>query len=259
VHKRSSSLTWNRTLFTTLALAGMVLFMTGCTSGALSIDADVTLAVNENWRVQISLVYNQIEYQIIGGQIEQALETAMNTFQKQGVQFNYKKRSLHNDNIEYTITASGKGYQLLNQTFFDGTATILVDQNVSPPVITFQYVPFGTYFGAALSRTFTLHGGKIISTNGTRVGNSAVRWTKPTTTMEASLTASNQLSLLTIIIGLGGVALLIIIVMIIRNRKRKTCPYCSARIPRGSEFCPICGQQFHSMGQSDGSNWDSGH
>ncbi len=221
-------------------------FLSSCTSGALSIDGNVRLQGGERWNARFEVIFAQAQYQFMGAELEQAMSQLKAQVQAQGVRVSMKKRTLGNGNVGYTINASGKGYQALNTAFFDGQPAFILDSTSDPPQVNFTYVPIGTFFGAALSRSFTLTGGKILSSNGYQESGSTVRWTNPMNVMQATLTTGLALDPTWLLGGLGVAVILGLIVLVARKAGKKRCPYCGARIPRQAEFCTSCGQGLSS-------------
>jgi len=224
-----------------VVLACLVLLVAGCTTGALSVTARVTLYAQQNWSARVEVVYAQLEHQYAGAQIEQMLSMAVSQMRAQGIRANYQKHTQRNGNVQYIITASGQGYQLLNSNLLDGQAVIQVDESYNPPQIIFSYAPFGSFFGAALSRTFSLSGGKILASNGIQTSRNTVTWSNPVSTMQATLTPASRLSLGPQLLGLAGVSALVLVVLVVRRAGKRRCPACGARLPRQAEFCTNCG------------------
>lgn len=227
-----------------LALAGMLLLsalLTACTTGALSIDVALTLYTGENWKIQIDLVYSRQEIQFVGSQIEQWLASSVAEWQAQGMRASYNQQVLDDGNVNYRINASGQGFAKLNSAFFDGLASISYDEAAKQ--ITFSYLPVGEFFGAALARTFSLEGGKIITSNGVQEDNNTVTWVNPVNVMNATLTPALQPGLI-LSAAIGVVVLLVVVIVIGRRAGKKRCYNCGARLPRRAEFCTGCGVEI---------------
>ena len=224
-----------------LVLAGVVLLsilLSACTTGALSIDVALNLYTSENWYIRLDIVYSRQEIQFVGPQIEQWLASSVSEWQAQGIRASYDQKVLDNGNVDYRITASGQGFAKLNAAFFDNLATISYDENTKQ--IAFSYLPVGEFFSAALSRTFSLSGGKIIAGNGVQQDSNTITWVNPINVMSATLTPALPPVLLIILVAGGGIFFAVVIAIIRRAGKRR-CYNCGARIPKRAEFCTECG------------------
>ena len=230
-----------RNLFIVLAIFGVILLTTvlsACTTGALSIDVALTLYSGENWKIQIDLIYSRQEIQFIGPQIEQWLATSIAEWQAQGIRASYSQKVLDDSNVSYQITASGHGFTKLNVAFFNNLASISYDDATNQ--ITFSYLPVGEFFSAALSRTFSLSGGKIIASNGAQEDSNTITWVNPVNVMNATLTPALQPGLI-ILVAIGAIIVIVLVIAIDRRAGKKRCYNCGARMPRRAEFCPECG------------------
>lgn len=225
-----------RFFFVTVVFA---VWLSACTTGALSIDVEVTLARSETWQAQVEIIYSPQEIQLLGAQIDQGFATLLAQWEAQGIEASLKQKDLDNGNVIYTLKASGQGYAQLNAALFDGTAQISSDISVNPPQINFSYAPYGSFFSLALSRNFTLNGGEILSSNGSPVSKGTVTWFNPLDTMQATLTPTAPFHFGPLLAVVGGV--LVLLFGAVRAGGRKRCWNCNARISRRAEFCTECG------------------
>lgn len=219
-----------------ISLTGLML--ASCTTGALSINARCTLSVQERWRMELDVVYAKAEVQLLGDQIDQIMAQSISQMKSQGVSASYSKRKESSGNMRYHIKASGQGYQLLNKTFFDGLATIT--QEPSTEEIYFSYAPFGSYFGAAMSRQFNLVGSEVISSNGFSAKKNTATWNNPMNTMEARIKPASGIDPSVLLWIIGIIVVFGIMLAVGKNRGRR-CSSCGHRIPKRAEFCPECG------------------
>lgn len=227
--------------FALFVLSFFVMFLAACTTGALSIDVEVTLYKDEKWQAESLIIYSSQQIQLMGSQIDQGMSQLMSEWQAQGMRASMNQEMLDNGNWLYTITASGQSYHQLNTAFFDGMATINHIPDSDPPQIDFSYVPVGSFFSLAISRKFTLNGGEILSSNGTQIDKDTVTWFNPINTMQATLTPKVSLDLRLVLYIFGGLLVLIILVSIARKAGRKRCWNCGAIVPRNADFCTECG------------------
>lgn len=221
-----------------LVVVLLTMLLPACTTGALSIDVALTLYTGENWKIQIDLVYSRQEIQFIGPQIEQWLATSVAEWQVQDIRASYSQKVLDDGKVSYQINASGQGFSKLNAAFFDNLATISYDEATNQ--ITFSYLSVGEFFGAALSRTFSLSGGKVIASNGVQEDSNTVTWVSPVNVINATLMPALQPGLV-ILVVIGAVVLVIVVIAIGRRAGKKRCFNCGVRMPRRAEFCTECG------------------
>ncbi|MBM4424669.1 MAG: zinc ribbon domain-containing protein [Chloroflexi bacterium] len=223
-----------------LALVVGGVLLSACTTGALSIDTRLTLQEGEYWKASIEIVYAREQMEFMGGEIERGLEMSVSQWKARGISASYSRRELSSGDAQFRLSASGKGFAQLNAALFDNTALIQYDAATEPPQITFQYAPIGSFFSLALSRSFTLTGGQILSSNGAASGDT-VTWVNPVDVMQATLTPAPRFNALPILLG-GGVLLAAAGgVAIARGAGKARCPLCGAKIPRRADYCPMCG------------------
>ncbi len=109
------------------------------------------------------------------------------------------------------------------------------------------FPPVVSEVAAVLTQEVKVHvPGRVVSTNGTASGESAVQWTWtfPTEhTAWVSFKAPNWPGRL-LVLGAAGAVIAAAGAAILRRRGRTlTCPGCGARIARGARFCTSCGAQ----------------
>lgn len=244
-----------------LFLLSLALLLTSCVS-IHSTDMRVTFRADENWEAEMEIVLTPQQAQLTLGQIEPALNQAVAEMRSEGVEVQWKQQERREDgNIGYLVSAKGKGLDILNTAFFEGQAVLYVDESTGERQIVFSYTP-GQAF--AQEQTFTLVGGKIISSNGTQTNGRTVTWVNPTGPMEAVLTEASPLGWLPYaLIGGGGVLLIIagvgIVASVVRRRQLASpapeavfappppptarCANCGFALPEGAVFCPSCGMK----------------
>jgi hypothetical protein len=221
-------------------IIGSVL-LAACTTGALSIETQITLFEDGYWQAGIDLVYARQQMALMGSEIESGLKASVSQWKLQGISASYTRRELSGGDVQFQLSASGQGYDQLNAILFDNTALIDSDDAADPQRINFQYLPIGSFFSLALSRTFTLTGAEILSSNGVVSGNS-VTWVNPMNMMQATLTPAPRLNLWPVLLMGGGLLVAAVGGIAVAQQAGKVrCPICDARIPRKAEYCPMCG------------------
>lgn len=147
----------------------------------------ITLRAGENWEARAELVFAPEQAQLAATQIEQELNDIVAQWRAQGLVAEWRRENARsNGNTPYVITASGQGLDKLNATFFDNQAILYVDK--ASGFVVFRYVPGSSALSGTGQQTFTLVGGRILSSNGLQTDASTVIWSNPSATMEAVLT-----------------------------------------------------------------------
>lgn len=231
---------FQRGLLLVVALLVLSASLSACTTGALSIEMRVTLFAEERWEARADIVFAGEQMALLGDQVEQTLQIAVAQWEAQGISASYSRRTLGNGNVQFRLKTSGQGLAQLNAALFDNLAVLHYDATTDPPQITFRCPPIGSFFSLALSRTFSLTGGKVLSSNGLVSGNT-VTWTNPFDTMEATLTPAPQFALWPLLLAGGAVVAVTGGVIGARSAGKISCAHCGARIPRRADYCPQCG------------------
>ncbi len=228
----------------------------------LSSDTRVTFRVGEAWEAQVEVVFAPEQVQRVGSQIDQALDQLVSDLSAQNIEAEWQQRDPdENGNIPYRVTAQGQGLEQLNQSFFDNQAVLYLDE--ASGYVVFRYYPGSAVLSGVQQQTFTLVGGRVISSNGLQSNANTVTWTNPQVAMEAVLTEAPRYPWLPYaLIGSGGILLTVAIIGIVRLRQVPStapvvstavpelrpaiptptfCAACGAVLPVESAFCPVCG------------------
>jgi hypothetical protein len=241
-------------------LCFLPLLLASCVT-ALSADTTVALRASENWVARADLVFTPAQVQLSAGQLDPAFSQLVANMKANGIKSEFEKTALDNGNTSYKLSAEGQGLEKLNTAFFNSQAALYVDESAGERRVVFSYyagLPF------AQQETFTLVGGKIISTNGIQMDSHTITWVNPTGTMEAVLTEAPAYPawLPYALVGAGGVLLVVAAIGVIRMRGQASrvgsplpvisaqavnstqfCSNCGAALPAESMFCPTCGKK----------------
>jgi len=64
-------------------------------------------------------------------------------------------------------------------------------------------------------------------------------------TPELNISASSKPTVSVLLYGVGGLALLVVILVLVAASRRPRCPVCGTHAKHGVEFCPVCGTFLH--------------
>jgi hypothetical protein len=206
----------------------------------------VTFRPNENWEVDLEVVFPSRIEQLAPGQVDDILNEALSDFEADGIRAEWGRYDLEDEgNVSYRIHSQGQGWVKLNTHFFDNQALIEADETSNPRRVYFFYDPVGSVVGFSQHQTLTLTGGKILSSNGIQEDNHSVTWNNPAGPIEAVLTEAPSSSWLPYLLILLGFTLLVVsiigIVWRLRKPKLKSIP---VQKPDRGQYCPNCGTPF---------------
>jgi hypothetical protein len=181
----------------------LLLFTAGCVPIYAS-HVELTLYRDEKWEMNTTL---EAAPELQG--MLQLINPALDEIRQQGVTVDFELQPVNNEGrLPLTLDFAGQGYALLSDEILSGGA-IQVDEGDGERRIMFNAWPSQTLLSGALESSFTLRGGKIISSNGTPAGSGAVRWDNPTSQMQAVLTERSSSGsvvgwILLILLAAGG-------------------------------------------------------
>ena len=245
----------------TLLFCLLFLFLSACVP-ILSVDSRLDLRSGENWELQFK-IKTPPDSGAYAGLLSEALNETVTQLQAEKIAATWELQGSDQEgNQVYVVKAEGQGYDKLNEGLFSDEIITIQDSS-SGRQIHFQIYNFSDFDELALESKFTLHGGKILSTNGTKINSSTVEWINPQGPMEAILTESSGSSwisilLILLILGAGG-----IVAWIFLRKSRhpftpayqpgydsttttlgvRYCANCGSQMPPQAMFCPQCGAQ----------------
>jgi hypothetical protein len=244
-----------------LAVLMIALIISSCGS-VLETDTTINLHSNERWEAEVQLVFAPQQLVLVSSQLEGELTKRIRKFQDSGIKASWRREeNPSGKNIVYIITAKGQGFDKLNGAVFDGKPALQVDNSSGQNLIIFNHSPGLSSLGFVLRQTFTLSGGRLVSSNGHQVDNRTVTWTNPTGNMEAVFAESTETPwFLFGLIALGLFATLVV-GNLFKSRKKpaiqtgsfsemtpitpapRFCSQCGSVLPNEAMFCPECGKQ----------------
>ncbi|HNZ02201.1 MAG TPA: hypothetical protein PKJ34_13375 [Anaerolineaceae bacterium] len=238
-------------VFMSLLLAGCVtLIATNCT---------LKLSPGEIWNLKLELMIPDSDVALYGGEIAQSLSEREQYAGEENVEFTWETTGPNRDgNISYIITMKGKGFDLLSETL---PFYINPNEVGRKKVLEFHSDMYSSAEGISQKTSFVLTGGKIISTNGTRVNSNTVRWDNHYDDMEAVMEYPKAGTPLPYLAALGAIGILILVIVLYARSRRKTSSYEDPGQPGSSypgdpygqpsgtfkkKFCTICGAKLKS-------------
>ena len=246
-------------------LCTLCLLLSACVT-ILSEDMDIELRPKETWAMQVQFTVPAAEAQANALLFNQSLNEFVADIQAKGSSAEWQILELDEEGHQpYRITMSGQGYDTLNNGVFGGETVITRDDDSSnPQQLHFQLGTNDISIGEAFQTTFTLRGGKILTSNGTQTNNTTVTWANPAETMEAVLLEPSVIhwqAILFILVGVGVVG-----AGILQWRRSSqaiptpqptryfpqddppqrlfvNCGHCVTQMPAEAKFCPNCGRE----------------
>jgi hypothetical protein len=222
-------------------LSLLVLLLTSCVP-ITSTDTRISLQPNEKWLFEIHMLISQADNEVYALVIQQTLNETIYDLRSSGLEAEWRREQPDpQGNVPYVVTVRGQGYEQINNELFEGERVILLDKKTKPYQVNFRLYPETDLMVG--EQTYTLRGGRILSSNGTQIDKHTVKWTNPTNEMEATLALDTVLSkVLPYLFWIGGgITVLVIGLTVSRMNRKSRCQRCGASIPSKAEFCPRCG------------------
>ncbi len=139
------------------------------------------------------------------------------------IEFKWELGEIDSDgNIDIIINAQGTGFEKWNE-WIQYPGSLQSDELLGETVISFQLSMIETALGQGLTNSFTLTGGKILSTNGKMLDANSVSWVD-SYQMEAVMEPTNINMNLGIIVAIAGIILLAIIIVLTTRKSLSTTP-----------------------------------
>lgn len=183
---------------------------------------DLSLGLNEQWTMQTTLVMEQTTANMVMPQLEQQISQSTEESRKKGVDVSVQRLSPdEKGNIPVQITMKGQGYDKLNTAL--GQNTITVDGSGNSRILNFR---MSMGITGAQSTEFTLHGGKILDSNGNQLDGNTVQWVNFSGVMTAKMQEPSLLDYtFWIVLGIGALVIVsaaILLLVVWRLTRKKT-------------------------------------
>ncbi len=232
----------------------------------LSLDMDIYLYANERWKITMELVVDQSVEQMAGlSTFQQQMEAERQKYSGRDINVSWKRSTRNNTaEVAYLLTYTGQGYENANEVL--GETALQVDTNSPGRRITFQMNSLSMAALIIQNSNISLHGGRVIKSNGIESPKGTVVWTGFNGGMHAVMTESGSPALTVLwifLVGFGGGLLF----FVWRSQKQREenahqsqaaaqsamggqqpnsksfCMYCGAKLVDGAAFCMKCGKK----------------
>ena len=235
------------------------LFLAACTQ-----NTDLALYANQTWRANSQFSYDPRSIELIervtpllleafdiaipfnvnlGGVDQTVVEMALNTLVTSngniGINTKWRQTRHGPQNITYAINMQGRSYAQLEQ-FLPGMLTI-TEQAPDQYCLHMVLGNSNVYASALYQQRFTLHVGKILSSNAPEQHGGVATWYNPS---EIDIVFTPRPPISSTLLGIMGAlvagGLLALIIRSVRWRGAIYCYNCGARISKTAEYCPVC-------------------
>jgi len=245
-------------LFTAMLIT---LVATGC--GLAAGDLDITFYRNERYTMSIqTYIPPGVVAWIDRSELEQQLDDAVAEIEAEGADASWSvTEDSETGALTYMVTIKGKGYQALSEASGIEVRSVSYHGRQAVEVV-IPDMPLAQ-LGIGWQRV-TLHGAKILESDGIEMERGVVSWPSPTDGGYAILTPKGStIGLLLLLIAMGIAGGIVGLTAIgagayigsrLRRQKKKTaqaaptgptiCPHCGARVPQEARFCTSCGREL---------------
>lgn len=197
----------------------------GC-NGVGSADMDMTVYADEKYEMTVTFRIPNEYLSMVGGtaEMENRLDEMVTKSADEGEKVSWKRdKSVPADEVGYIINVSGKGFDSSSDSGFSITPTVYDGQDA------LEFEGDFSDFAGLNSFSFTLHGSKIVESNGEPIEKGSVRWDSIYASPHAIFIPKGHINWVQIgaglIVGLGCLGTLlaggVIIFMLVRRNRKK--------------------------------------
>lgn len=185
------------------------LLLSGCMISLVSMDSRLTLTADEKWDMQIDVVLPGDVAQAYGADLVSQIGESVQELEDQGVSVDYELSDADRvGNITLKVRFRGQGYELFNEVL--GTSgSISTEQQGNKKLVHVYIVDIASGISVTNGSTYTVKGGRILSTNGNQVNATTAEWFNGTAievTMEEPGAGVSGLGIALIVLGVLFVA-----------------------------------------------------
>ena len=185
------------------------LLLSGCMISLVSMDSRLTLMADEKWDMQIDVVLPGDVAQAYGADLVSQIGESVQELEDQGVSVDYELSDADRaGNITLKVRFRGQGYELFNEVL--GTSgSISTEQQGNMKLVHVYIVDIASGISVTNGSTYTVKGGKILSTNGNQVNATTAEWFNGTAievTMEEPGAGVSGLGIALIVLGVLFIA-----------------------------------------------------
>lgn len=195
--------------------------LSSCGISALSATTELTLYTGENWDAKTEIVFSADQIGLLKNQIDNSIAQQVSRLKDQGIDASWSQKE-GGGRLTYIISLKGQGFDKANTYVFNGQPALRSSESSDGRQVTFRYDPRSSSYLIAQQQTFILHGGRILSSNGSQTGLGSITWRNPSTIMQATLTEAAPTSWLSyLMLGVGGVLVVAVVIGLRRNMTRR--------------------------------------
>ncbi len=201
------------------ALLSFAFLLAGCLT-VISTESVLKISGGEKWKFHMELAAPQEQVAIYSSDLAQQFNAIAENSASKGIDFTWKQGNVDDDgNAIFLIDVSGTGFELWNE-WIEYSGSLQKVEFLGEPVVKFSLNMGYTAIGQGLSNSFTLEGGKILSTNGTQINATTVKWVD-VGEMEAIMSSPSVLPVFLIIGIVAGILVILVVLILVFTKSKK--------------------------------------
>lgn len=215
-----------------------LVMLSGCLI-VVSTDSQLKVSSGESWKFHMVIKAPQDQVLMYNADLSAQFDGLAQEAEQNDIGFRWEMGEVDSEgNIDIIIDVQGTGYEKWNN-WIDYPGSLQSDELLGESIIRFELSMFGTALGQGLTNSFTLDGGKILSTNGKMIDTNSVYWID-SNQMEAVMETPKANVNLGIVFAIAGIILLT--TLIVLTTRKSTNPPQPAKYqtqPSGQAFYPV--------------------